>query len=120
MLTSLPAVLFAFDAFLIVGNVSSRVRNAKRNVPLSIVISMIASGTIYLLVTISQIISGCTSPYQLFDFIFGSTSIGSTIGSIVISVFILIAILGVLNSVSMALVSSSQTLIEDNLIVGSK
>ncbi|GHU32751.1 hypothetical protein FACS1894166_06730 [Bacilli bacterium] len=112
--------MFAFDAFLIVGNVSSHVQNPKKNVPLSIVISMIASGVIYLLVTVSQIVSGCNNPYLLFSFIFGDTAIGNTIGSVIISVFILIAILGVTNSVSMALVNSSQTLIEDNLIMGSK
>jgi amino acid transporter len=120
MLTSLPAILFAFDSFLIVGNIASHVKNPKRNVPLSIVLSMVTSGFIYLMVTISQIISGCGSPYLLFSFIFGDGNLGNTIGSIIISVFIMIAIFGVINSMSMAIVNSSQSLIEDNIIMGQK
>ena len=55
---SLPAIMFAFDSFLIVGNVASNVKNPKKNIPLSIILSMVICGAFYFLVTISQLLCG--------------------------------------------------------------
>jgi APA family basic amino acid/polyamine antiporter len=122
---SLPPILFALDSFLIVGNIASDVKNAKKNVPLSILISMILSGTVYLLTTIGQIFTGCGNVYQLIQFIFDKgqeTDVISTatrVCTIIVSTFVLISILGVNNSLSMAMVFSAQAVVDEEIIIGS-
>jgi APA family basic amino acid/polyamine antiporter len=125
---SLPPILFALDSFLVVGNIAGDVKNPEKNVPLSILLSMILSGAVYLFVTIGQIFTGCGNAYNLIEFIFTNGNGGditanlkvyATICDAVISIFILIAILGVVNSLSMGCVSSANASIDESIIIGS-
>jgi hypothetical protein len=86
---------------------------------------MILSGSLYLLVTLGQLFVGCGSVYQVISFIFtGGTDAGSSLGYhvcyTIISVFILISILGVTNSLSMAVVFSAQAILDEEILAGSK
>lgn len=122
VLDSLPAILFAFDSFLIVGNIAGEMKNPKKNVPLSIVLSMTAAGVVYLLVTIGQICVGCGSAYAVFDYIFTQLGVdwAKTFFHAIVTVFIFIAIFGVMNSFSMGSLRSFDSAIEEEIIVGSK
>jgi amino acid transporter len=125
---SLPPILFALDSFLVVGNIAGDVKNPEKNVPASILLSMILSGAIYMFVTIGQIFTGCGNAYNLIEFIFtngnggeitGNLKVYATVCDAIISVFILIAILGVVNSLSMGCVHSANASIDENIIIGS-
>ena len=92
---SLPAIMFAFDSFLIVGNVASSVKNPTRNIPLSIIISMIISGSCYILVTVSQMVCGCSNPYVLFSVIFNDNETLRLTFTVIVSVLMSVAIFGI-------------------------
>ncbi|MDE6476814.1 MAG: amino acid permease [Mycoplasmoidaceae bacterium] len=120
MLDSLPAIFFAFDSFLIIGNIAGEMKNPNKNIPLSIVVSMIVAGILYLLVTIGQICVGCGSAYAVFDFIFATNVTAKTAFHYIISIFIFISIFGVLNSMTMGAIRSFDSAVEEEIIVGSK
>ncbi len=116
---SIPAILFAYDSFLIIGNVQGQVKDPEKNVPKSIVFAMIIAGSAQVLITIAEITIGTGNPYLLLN-----ASITNKIGYIVcvsfLSVCIVIASLGVINSCCMAGMSSTQALIDDRMLAGYK
>lgn len=120
MLDSLPAIFFAFDSFLIIGNIAGEMKNPNKNIPLSIVVSMVVAGILYLLVTIGQICVGCGSAYAVFDFVFAGNAIAKSAFHYIISIFIFISIFGVLNSMTMGAIRSFDSAVEEEIIVGSK
>lgn len=120
MLDSLPAILYAFDSFLIIGNIAGEMKNPKKNVPLSLVLSMVAAGSVYLLITIGQICVGCGSAYAVFDYIFANQEALRITFHAIITVFIFIAIFGVMNSYAMGSLRSFDSAVEEEVVVGSK
>ncbi len=120
---SIPAILFAFDSFLIIGNVSKNVENPEKNVPLSIIISMIFAAVVQILITIGCITVGTGDPYLLLKVtIWGQcgSKIGYIVAVCVLSVSIVTATLGVINSYSMAGTRATQALVDDETIIGYK
>ncbi len=117
---SLPAIMFAFDSFLIVGNISSNVKNPTKNVPISIIVSMIISGVFYFMVTISQLLGGCGNPYSLFQALFADQETLKTTFTIIISIFLAISLFGCVTSLSSALINTTQSAIDEEVIIGSK
>ena len=115
---SLPAIMFAFDSFLIVGNVASSVKNPTKNIPLSVIISMIISGVFYILVTISQLISKSSNPYVLFSVIFEGNETLITTFTVAISVLMSVAIFGIATAKSTAGVRAAQSAIDEEIIIG--
>ncbi len=120
MLDSLPAILFAFDSFLIIGNIAGEMKDPNKNIPLSIVVSMVVSGILYILVTLGQICVGCGSAYAVFDYVFSFSDEWKKTFHIIISIFIFISIFGVLNSMTMGAIRSFDSAIEEEVIAGSK
>lgn len=120
---SIPAILFAFDSFLVIGNVSKRVDNPEKTVPLSIVISMIIAAILQALITIGCITIGTGNPYTLLKVAI-LDHCGSMPGYIVciciLSVSIVTATLGVINSYSMAGTRATQALVDEKTIIGYK
>ena len=116
---SLPAIMFAFDSFLILGNISSNIKNPTKNVPISIIISMIIAGVFYLLVTISQLFCGVGNPYGLFEKLFKDNEKLRIIFVVIISSLMSISLLGNVVSKSSAFINSTQVAIEEELIIGS-
>ena len=117
--SSLPAIMFAFDSFLIVGNVSSNVKNPKKNIPLSIILSMIICGVFYFLVTISQLLCGYGNPYGIFQNIFKNNQTACTAFTVIMSVFMAISLFGCVTSLSSAFIGSTQSAIDEGAIIGS-
>ncbi len=116
MLDSLPAILFAFDSFLIVGNISGSVKKPEKNVPLSVILSMVISGGLYLLITVAELCCGCGNPYDLASVLLNGNSTGIKVFSIIMSALLFIAIFGVVNSICLAAIRSAQASINENVI----
>ena len=106
MLNSIPAIMFAFDGFLIIGNISNRVKDPDKNVGLSIILSMIIVAIINILTTVACITIGTGDPYEVFDI--SLNPFGNNVANVFKSIFIvltaiLIALsaIGTVNSYSM-------------------
>ena len=120
VIASLPGIMFAFDSFLIVGNVAKQVKNPTKNVPLSIVVSMITAGTIYILITIAQIVSGTGDPYTLVDTLFGNNETLKSVMKVIMSILIFVSVFGGLNSFVFAASNAMQSAIDEEIIIGYK
>lgn len=116
VLVSIPSILFAYDPFFGVGNLSNEMKNPQKNVPLTIIISMIIVTVFYLLVTVSQLLVGEGSVYGVFTSIFQNDPFASSAVTITISIFIFISILGVLNSFCALIIRSFQSIIDEQLV----
>ena len=117
VIASLPSVLFAFDSFANVGNLALDIKNPKKNVPLVIVVGIILSAVFYILVTISQLFRSNGNGIDFFnDPLFAEASIALTY---TIRFFILISVIGVVNSFSASSLRAFQSLISENLFFAS-
>lgn len=118
---SIPAILFAFDSFLIIGNVQKNVENPEKNVPLAIIISMLIAAIFQILITIGCITMGTGNPFTLLKNALDDKAHWAYVLCVVIlSVSIVIATLGVINSYSMAGTRATQALVDDKTIFGYK
>ncbi len=120
---SIPAILFAFDSFLVIGNVQKNVANPEKNVPLAIIISMIIAAIFQMLITIGCITSGTGNPFDLLrlallnsEHIYNRPAFITC--ALILSVSIVIATLGVINSYAMAGTRATQALIDDKIVYG--
>ena len=120
VLNSLPGIMFAFDSFLIIGNVAKDIKNPKKNIPLSIIISLGVSGILYLLITIGFCCSGQSQPYKLIEVLCQDNKALNTAMKIIISSLLFICILGVLNSFLIGGTGAVQTLVNEEIMVGTK
>mgnify|MGYP003292671699 CR=1 FL=1 len=123
---SIPAILFAFDSFLIIGNVQKNVENPEKNVPLAIIISMIIAAAFQMLITIGCITIGTGNPFDLLRKAldtnggYANCHWAYMLCVIILSVSIVIATLGVINSYSMAGTKATQALVDDKVVFGHK
>lgn len=118
---SIPAILFAFDSFLIIGNVQKNVENPEKNVPLAIIISMLIAAIFQILITIGCITMGTGNPFTLLKNALDDKAHWAYVLCVVIlSVSIVIATLGVINSYSMAGTRATQALVDEKTIFGYK
>ncbi len=120
ILTSIPSILFAFDSFVCVGNFSMDLENPKKNVPLTVVIGMIIVTTFYLLVTIAQMMVGNGDVYGMIENMGKSNKSLSGTLHIITSVFIFVSILGVVNAMSLVLIRSTDSIVEEHLVIFSE
>jgi amino acid transporter len=67
ILKSCPAIMFSFDGFLIVGSITNKINNSKRNIPLAILIAMAFSAFVYILITTAEIILGVGNAFEVFE-----------------------------------------------------
>lgn len=116
ILASLPSVLFAFDSFANVGNLSLDIKKPDRNVPLVISVGMISCAVFYLLVTIAQIFFAEGNSLNIFGNIVQLSPQLDIFISVSLNVFITISILGVLNSFSSSCIRSFNSLIDEKLL----
>lgn len=117
---SLPAIMFALDGFLIVGNISGKVNNPTKNVSISIIISMSIACILYLILTVAQILSCCPDIYQLFAALFGSESLTKTILTYFLSAFMTLSIFNTCLSIVLATIKSFEYSVNQDLLFGTK
>lgn len=122
---SIPAILFAFDSFLVIGNVQKNVENPEKNVPLAIIISMIIAAVFQILITIACITMGrgAGNPFELLRMALDTDGYAHchwayVLCVVILAVSIVIATLGVMNSYSMAGIRATQALVDDKVVFG--
>lgn len=115
IIISLPSILFAFDSFTGVGNLSLEIKNPKKNIPLTIVIGMGLVVILYLLITISLIFTGQGNSLNIFGNLFSDPH-SANIFKLVFTFFLLVSVLGVINGFSAISIRACSSLVENNLI----
>lgn len=116
IIISIPAILFAFDSFVGVGNLSLDMKKPQKNVPLAIIIGMVIVTIFYILITIAQIMVGQGNIYDVFNLIFADNQVAREAITIILSIFVLVSIIGVLNAFSLIVIKSCQSLYDERLI----
>lgn len=126
MLAALPAVLFAFDAFLNVGSMSHKMKKPEK-LPLVVLVGMFSILGLYLLIAVSAILHGTgmvdgTAMGASFIGIFGQIFEGDTREAMskFTMVFMVVSTFGVVNGMSAAAVHVHSQAIETNTIFMSK
>ena len=118
ILSSIPAILFAYDSFLGVASLQGEMDNPQKKVPLTIIIGMGICIAFYLFITIGQIMVGQGSAYGVFDVIFKDNSTAANALRIVLSVFILVCVLGVLNALILVALRTFQYSVQYRIFYG--
>ncbi len=116
---SLPAILFAFDSFIGVGNLSLEMKDPKKNVPLTIIIGMSLVVVIYLAISVTLMFTGTGSATEIFKEPIISQQAVKVLKP-VFNVFLFVSIIGVLNAFSPVLIRSLASVIEDNVLYNGK
>lgn len=116
LVAALPAVLFAYDAFLNVGTLSGKTEGGSKTTAKVVIIGLIATVTLYSLIAVSSILHGAGSVETVLrDSIGNHDWIG-----IVVWMFIAISSYGVLNGLSAAGLATFEQSVATNTIFGSK
>ncbi len=118
ILGSLPSILFAFDSFLCIGNLKNELRNPDRNVSLTVILGMSICTIFYLFITVSEVLIGQGTANGVINTFFANHQQVAQILGIVINVFILIAVAGVLNALTLTGIRAHEYLIQSQTIVG--
>lgn len=117
----IPSILFAFEGYLVIGNVAGDMENPKKNVSLAIVLAMIIISVLNIAITIGCMTIGTGNVYHLMYVICGVDHINiANILNIIMSVFILICIIGVLNAMAFSGMRAFQVICEDGTLFKGK
>ena len=112
ILNSIPGIMFTFDGFLAIGNISNKIDKPEKNVRLSLVFGMIIVIILNLLVTISFITIGSANPFGIFTVAFETGlspedpayQVAKTAGkwcSLIMTILIIVSAVGAINAYSM-------------------
>ena len=74
MTRSIPAILFAYEGFLVIGNVSGEMENPTKQVPLVAVLGISIISFLYLLITVGCMFAGTGNVYHLMQICFGTNT----------------------------------------------
>ena len=118
ILSSIPAILFAYDSFLGVASLQGEMDNPQKKVPLTIIVGMGICIVFYLFITIGQIMVGQGSAYGVFNVIFKDNTTAANALRIVLSVFILVCVLGVLNALILVALRTFQYSVQYRIFYG--
>lgn len=118
--SAIPAILFSFEGYISIGNISGDIKNAEKNLSLSVVLGVIIISALYLAVTIGCITAGTGNVYSLMQILTGHNEIWGHVLTILISIFIFICLIGCVNGMSKGGISAYQALAEEHALFGSK
>ncbi|NQZ29118.1 MAG: amino acid permease [Mycoplasmatales bacterium] len=116
LIVALPAVLFAYDAFMAVTTLTNKVKDGERKVPTIVLIGMISIIILYTLIAISSILHNSGSIQELVNNVL-PTSYIKPVGSIIFA-FIVISTFGVINGISAAMISVFEENTKNNTFFG--
>lgn len=114
MTRAIPSILFAYEGFLVVGNISGEMENPRKEVPLAVVLGIVIISALYLLITVGCMFAGTGNVYELMDIIPNETI--SKVLTYVMSVFIYICLIGTLNALIFSGARGLQAICEDGTI----
>ena len=117
VLDSLPAIMFAFDGFLIIGNIAAKVDNPRKNVSMSIVVAMIIIIILNLAITIGCITIGTGNPFEIFTLAFGQGTLVATIFTYLMAGLIAFSAIACVNAYAMAGVDALQDCIIEESVM---
>ncbi len=120
MIATIPAILFAFEGYLVIGNVARDMDKPERNVPLSIILAIIIISVLNMGITIGCMCAGTGNVYHLMSLVFKDNEQWAYIGNIIISIFIFICIIGVLNAMVFSGMRAFQNACEDDTLFKGK
>lgn len=127
MLAALPAVLFAFDAFIGVGTMRKKMKD-ENQLPMVVFVGMLSVLILYILIALSAVLHGSGmvsgAPFGaapadglgIFDQVF-SHSAASVVGKLVV-IFLAISAFGVINGISAGAVNVHEQAIKSDTIFG--
>ncbi len=118
--SAIPAILFSFEGYISVGNISGDIKNAERNLSLSVVLGVIIISVLYLAVTIGCVTAGTGNVYNLMKIMVGENVMAYKALTILISIFIFICLIGCVNGMAKGGMSAFQSLAEEKALFGSK
>lgn len=118
ILSSIPAILFAYDSFLGVASLQGEMENPKKKVPLTIVLGMGICIAVYLFITVGQIMVSQGTAGGVFDLIFKDNIRLKNIFNILVHFFIFISAIGCLNSLTLVSLRTNEFAIRHRIVVG--
>lgn len=117
IISAIPAILFSYEGYISIGNISGDIENADRNLSLAVVLGVIVISVLYLAVTIGCITAGTGNVYTLMSLIGGNAA---NVLTMVVSIFIFICLIGCVNGMSKGGICAFQALAEDGALFKSK
>jgi amino acid transporter len=118
LIIAIPATLFAYDAFLLVAQISPKVKGGERRTAYIVLVGMIIVVGIYTLIAISSILhnQGIVG-FLLEDSL--NPNLSKTI-NVIVYLFLFISAYGVLNGLSLATVAMHEQIAEMETLIGQK
>ncbi|VEU70934.1 amino acid permease [Mycoplasmopsis glycophila] len=116
---SLPIVLFAFDAFLMIGNLADDMKKPKQ-IPIVSILTIIISGVIYFFISLGVALTGYANVVNIFSSIFKNQDQDQIHKIITIIVYFMLGFSGyfVCNSVTLGTLRGFEGLVEEKNIIG--
>ncbi len=119
-IAAIPAILFAFEGYISVGNISGDIKDADKNLSLAVVLGVALISVLYLAVTIGCITAGTGDVYSLMQALVGENDVAYKVLTIIISIFIFICLIGCVNGMAKGGISAYQALAEERALFKSK
>lgn len=117
-MTAIPAILFSYEGYISVGNISTEIKNPEKNLSLAVILGVLVISALYFVVTIGCITAGTGNAYDLFIKL-GNDTIKHIL-TMVMSVFILICLIGSINGLTRGGIYAFQAAVEDGDLFKSK
>lgn len=114
MTRAIPAILFAYEGFLVVGNIGGDMKDPRKEVPIAVVLGVGIISLLYLLITIGCMFVGSGSAYDLMKAVSNPTV--SKILTYVISILIYVCLIGTLNALIFSGARGWQAICRDGTI----
>lgn len=123
VIMSIPGILFAFEGYLVIGNISGEIDKPEKNVPLAMILAILLVSCVNIGITIGCITCGTGNVFELMEIVFqnmDNKELWIKIASTVFACFIFICIIGVVNGMSFGGIRALQSACEENLLFKSK
>ncbi|MCQ3907542.1 MAG: amino acid permease [Mycoplasmoidaceae bacterium] len=65
MIQAVPCILFAYEGYLVVGNIAGEMDNPNKQVPIAVVVGVAIVSLLYLGITIGCVTAGTGNVYEL-------------------------------------------------------
>lgn len=112
MFKAVPAILFSYEGFLVVGNIAGDMNEPRKNVPIAVVLGVVVISLVYVGITIGCITAGTGNVYELMN-MEGLNPIVKQFLTYLISIFLFICLIGTLNALVFSGTRGLQAVCED-------
>lgn len=126
MISSIPAILFAYEGYLVIGNIGGDMKNPERNVPLAVVLGVAIISALYLAITIGCMTAGTGNIYHLMSLLLQqpepsqAVQVTAQVLTYLVSIFIFLCLVGTINAMAFSGSRAFQALCEDGTLFKGK